>query len=182
VPKKTLKRWQQLVQSADDAQRKIAVSEMIAKGLYVFGGHHTQTTLVNLQKVPLEGEYAEIVNRPPIWWNWPALVVGLPKKFSFYVKGLDVCSEFDNEPIALVPSFRDRVLKLRNRWVEKFGTVKKYEKAKRRGEIKSWSEDMALSIGLQASSGTIGQFITMVAHLGEDEAPSHWRLPHSQKR
>ena len=152
-----------MTQSGDSGQAKAAVGEMIAKGLYVFGGHHTQQTLVNLQKVPLEGEFKDIINRPSIWWSWPALVVGLPKKFKYYVKGLDVCSEFDNEPIALPPSFRDRVIKLRNRWCEKFGTVKAYQKAKAKGEVKAWSKDMAMSIGIAASAGTIGQFIAIVA-------------------
>jgi hypothetical protein len=72
---------------------------------------------------------------------------------SEYVKYLDICSEFDNEPIALVPSFKDKVLKLRTRWEQRFTTYRGYEDAKRQGEVKEWIDEMALALNLSGSAG-----------------------------
>jgi hypothetical protein len=136
---------------------------MVQHGLYVFGGHHTMTTLVKLQQEELPIPYDTPAAKPASWYRWPALVVALPGPLSDYVKYLDICSEFDNEPIALVPSFKDKVLKLRIRWEQRFGTYRGYEDAKRRGEVKEWSDDMSLALNLTGSAGHVGQMVQLVA-------------------
>ena len=126
---------------------------MVKHGLYVFGGHHTMTTLVRLQQDELDFPYDTAAAKPASWYRWPALVIALPGALSQYVKYLDICSEFDNEPIALVPSFKDKVLKLRMRWEQRFGTYRGYEDAKRDGEVKEWIDSMALALNLSGSAG-----------------------------
>src|SRR5256885_12103124 len=132
-----------MLKRGTEEEKALAVKEMVKQGLYVFGGHHTMTTLVKLQQDELPPPYDTPSAKPASWYRWPALVIALPGPLRDYVKYLDICSEFDNEPIALVPSFKDKVLKLRTRWEQRF--FRGYEDAKRSGEVKSWSEDMALA-------------------------------------
>jgi hypothetical protein len=138
---------------------------MYRHGMYVFGGHHTMTTLVNLLNDQLAPPYDSAKKKPAIWSQWPSLIIALPDAFSDYVKYLDICSEFDNEPIALEPSFKDRILKLRTRWEQKFGSVRGYQDATKQGQgKKAWMEEMSLSLNLAGSEGKIGQWIQLVAH------------------
>lgn len=84
-------------ETSSNEERNTARLEMVTQGLYVFGGHHTQQVLTRLQTCELEDDYIHVQNRPKMWFEWPALIIGLPKGFDNYVHYLDVCSEFDNE-------------------------------------------------------------------------------------
>jgi hypothetical protein len=150
-------------ESASNEERNTARMEMVVQGLYVFGGHHTMLTLVKLQTCELTGEYASVDARPTMWWDWPAMVVGLPDAFAKYVHFLDVCSEFDNEPIALAPSWHDRVAKLRNRWGADFKDLEGFKKQKDEGKATEWMKNIQLALGMKGSRGNINQLVQMVA-------------------
>ena len=91
-----------MLKRGTEEEKALAVKEMVKQGLYVFGGHHTMTTLVKLQQDELPPPYDTPSAKPASWYRWPALVIALPGPLRDYVKYLDICSEFDNEPIALV--------------------------------------------------------------------------------
>jgi hypothetical protein len=159
-------RWKNQLASQDLKLRKQATAEMVQRGLYVFGGHHTQQTLAKLQNADpdlMPESYREIRDRPEIWWEWPALIIALPDTFTDNVQWLDVCSEFDNEPIALTPTFLDRILKLRNRWLAKFKTVDGFRKAKEARQVADWMRSMQVASAHGGSSGQFAQWVNLVA-------------------
>ena len=157
-------RWSKMIsETSSNEDRNTARLEMVTQGLYVFGGHHTQKVLTRLQTCELEDDYIHVHNRPKMWFEWPALIIGLPKGFNNYVHYLDVCSEFDNEPISLAPSWHDRVAKLRNRWVADFGTVEEFKKRKDEGKATAWMKDIQLALGIKGSRGSVAQMVQMVA-------------------
>jgi hypothetical protein len=159
-----LEGWQKMLrETASNEDRTTARVEMITQGLYVFGGHHTQRTLKKLQTARLPPPYEDVHDRPRMWFDWPALIVGLPAGFGEYVHWLDVCSEFDNEPIALVPSWHDRVWKLRNRWLADFKTVEGFKQKKNEGKAADWVKDIQLALGMKGSKGLMAQMVQLVA-------------------
>ena len=40
--------WRETLKRGSEEEKALAVKEMVKQGLYVFGGHHTMTTLVKL--------------------------------------------------------------------------------------------------------------------------------------
>jgi hypothetical protein len=105
---------------------QMAHQEMIAHGLYVFGGHHTQQALTWL----LNMSYAnKIEEAPEVWRNWPAVIFGVPRDFGEFSYELDCISELDNEPIALKVELKDRFQRFRRRWEKDWQSLEHWQKA-----------------------------------------------------
>ena len=100
------------------------LEEMYNHGCYVFAGQHTRLSVVVGSRSKSIKKQTGGSGVPPEWLNWKTRFLALPGPLVQYQRELDVIGEFDNEPINLPPSFKDRIFKLRDRWASKWDHMK----------------------------------------------------------
>jgi hypothetical protein len=141
--------------------------EIYNHGCYVIGGQHTSLAV----RSAVQSGNLDI---PPSWLKWRTKFICLPTSLLDYQQELDVIGEFDNEPIALEPTFKDHMLKLRDRWEREFnGSHEQWLRFKKAHAVEygKWMREMVLNLGGRIKYATIGQMLQACA-----ATPRVWKL------
>lgn len=138
--------------------RSQAIVEMLSHGLYVFGGNHTHLALKELLF-----EYKKVGTRvPSVWEHWPCIIFAFTNGFRDYSQAIDAAGEFDNVKIQREMTLLDRVVRWRERFVDRFGTYENFLNAKS-SDVEKYVADMQRTLPSGGSVSTAKQIANIVA-------------------